>query len=138
MKFNQLPNYRKKEILQKNYYSWKKGILKDEGFFPIFQSFKDEKLLKNLSGNALKLYLYIGLRSKNETGETWVTIDTMSKYFEKSPRTISNWIKELENNKLIIRFQLESNGPAYTFLTPYSAHYSLDLLKIQKVSEEKQ
>lgn len=138
MNFDQLPNYRKREILNKNYSSWKKGILKSEGFFPIFQSFKEEKFLKNLSGNALKLYLYMGLRSKNETGENWVTIDTMSKYFEKSPRTISNWIKELEDKRLIIRFQLESNGPAYTFLTPYSTHYSSDLPPKKQVSEEPQ
>lgn len=124
MKFNDLPNTRKKDLLQKNYGSWKKEVLKSEGFFPIFQPFLEDRILKKISGNALKLYIYLGLHSKNQTGETWVTIETMSIYFDKSPRTISNWLKELEQNKLIIRFQLEINQPAYTFLQPYSIHRS--------------
>lgn len=120
MEFKHLPNAVKKEILQKNYALWKEKSFESEGFFPVFQSFKEEKILRDLSGNALKLYLYFGLRSKNKTGESWVSIDSISKYFDKSPRTISNWIKELEKKKLIQRFQLEVNGNSYTFLIPYS------------------
>lgn len=122
MKFKDFPNMRKKELLQQNYKSWKHEIFKHEGFFPIFQPFLEERILKNISGNALKLYIYLGLHSKNETGETWVTIETMSAYFDRSPRTISNWIKELEKHRLIIRFQLELNHPSYTFLQPYTSH----------------
>lgn len=127
MKFKDLPNVRKKEILQNNYSVWKKEMLKTEGYFPVFQPFKEKRVLKDISGNALKLYIYLGLQSKNETGETWVTIETISNYFEKSPRTISNWIKELEKNELITRFQLEINGPAYTFLRPYAEYQNSEM-----------
>ncbi|RXY97530.1 hypothetical protein DMO16_24325 [Fictibacillus sp. S7] len=68
--------------------------------------------------------MYLGLMSGNETGKTWVTIDTMAKYFGKSKRTISVWLKELEKYKLVERMQMEPNGAAYTFLLPYGWAYS--------------
>lgn len=123
----EIPNYRQAEILENNYKEWKQDSL-ENGFFPIFQSFKEGFYLKNLSGNAIKLYLYLGLMSGNETGKTWVTIDTMAKYFDKSKRTISGWLKELEKYKLVQRMQMEPNSVAYTFLLPYGWDYlnSLD------------
>lgn len=121
MEFDQekLPNKRKAEILQQDYAAWKQTSLEMEGYFPVFSSFKEQFLLRNLSGNAIRLYIYLGLHSKNKTGECWVTIDTIAKYFNKSNRTISDWIKELENAKLIKRMQLQKNGVAFTFLQPY-------------------
>ncbi|HDR7327128.1 helix-turn-helix domain-containing protein [Bacillus toyonensis] len=119
MKFNELPNYRKAEIHRKNYKNWKDNSLENIGYFPVFQTFKESYLLQNLSGNAFKLYIYLGLQSGNKTGETWVTIETISKYFKKSPRTISNWIQELEDHKLIERLQLKPNEPSHTFLQGY-------------------
>ncbi|MEB9335642.1 helix-turn-helix domain-containing protein [Bacillus cereus] len=119
MKFEEIPNHGKSSIYKKKYERWKVYSLNNIGFFPIFQTFKEEYLLKHLSGNAVKLYIYIGLRSGNKTGETWVTIDHMAKYFDKSPRTISNWLQELEDHKLIKRMQLQYNEPAHTFLQPY-------------------
>lgn len=114
-----LPKKRQAEIYREEYLSWKEYSLNHEGYFPLFDRFKDQFILRNVSGNALKLYLYLGLHAKNKTGECWVSIDTMAKYFEKSNRTISGWLRELEKAELIKRIQLEKDGVAFTFLRPY-------------------
>lgn len=114
-----IPNVRKAEIYKNQYKQWKALAIENSGWMPVFTSFKEAFLLRDLSGNAVKLYIYLGLHAKNETGECWVTIETMAAYFRKSPRTISNWIKELENAQLIKRMQLENNSVAYTFFRPY-------------------
>ncbi|MGN7300265.1 helix-turn-helix domain-containing protein [Ferdinandcohnia sp. SAFN-114] len=134
MTFNreELPKKRQAEMNRAEYASWKKRGLNNFGFFPVFQPFKETFLLKNLSGNALRLYLYLGLMSGNETGETWVTIDTMAAYFNKSKRTISGWIKELEQAELIERMQLKPDGPAHTFLKPYGYEHMNDKNSLQK------
>lgn len=119
MKFEELPNHRKAEIYRANYKKWKELSLENVGYFPLFQMFKEDFLLREISGNALKLYIYLGLHTGNKTGETWVAIESMAKYFEKSPRTISNWLDELIKLKLIERRQLKFNDSAHTFLLPY-------------------
>jgi len=119
MKFEELPNYRKAEIYRANYKKWKELSLENVGYFSVFQMFKEDFLLREISGNALKLYIYLGLHTGNKTGETWVTIESMAKYFKKSPRTISNWLEELIKLKLIERRQLKFNDSAHTFLLPY-------------------
>ena len=114
-----IPREKQGIYLNKRYSKWKESSFSSSGFFPIFSPFKDEYILRNLSGNAVKLYVFLGLMSGNETGETWVSIESISNYFNKSERTISNWISELENAKLIVRFQLKKDGVAHTFLLPY-------------------
>lgn len=57
--------------------------------------------------------------SNNNTGETWVSLETIAKYFGKTTRTVSSWIEELEKCGLIKRMQLRYNGVAHTFLLPY-------------------
>lgn len=127
---------RQAEYLRKDYQEWKTSAFKRFGFFPIFKPFKESFLLKKLSGNAVKLYVYLGLVSGNETGESWVSIETIAKYFQKSERTISNWLKELEKNKLIVRFQLEKDGVAHTFIKPYGFEQWDDPDSLQtKISE---
>lgn len=118
--FDELPNYRKADFFEQSYSTWKDSSLKKGGYFPIFSGFKENFLLKNLSGNALKLYIYLGMHSGNETGQTWVSIENMAKYFDKSTRTISNWLQELEEADLIERMQMKKNGVAHTFLRPYT------------------
>ncbi|KZO00488.1 helix-turn-helix domain-containing protein [Pseudobacillus badius] len=135
MDFDKLPNYRRAEIYRENYGKWKRNSLVHIGFFPVFQPLKEEFLLKKLSGNALKLYLYLGLNSGNTTGETWTSIDTIAKYFDKSPRAISNWIKELEDHQLIIRMQLAPNEAAHTFLKPYGTKMLYDKIFTDKATE---
>lgn len=119
MKFSDLPNYRKAELHRVSYKKWKESSLENIGYFPVFQTFKDSYILKEISGNALKLYIYLGLHTGNKSGETWITIDSMSRYFGKSPRTISNWLEELLRFDLIERYQFKPDTPSHTFLKPY-------------------
>lgn len=104
---------------RKRFKVWKSTALQRFGYFPVFQPFRDTFLLRNLSGNAVKLYIYLGLMSGNDTGETWVTVETISAYFGKTTRAVSEWIRELENVGLLDRFQLKPNEAAHTFLVPY-------------------
>lgn len=125
-----IPNWKQAEELRKQYEAWKMESLKSAGFFPIFNAFKDTYLLRRLSGGAVRLYIFLGLMSNNNTGETWVSLETIAKYFGKTTRTVSSWIEELEKCGLIKRMQLHYNGVAHTFLLPYP--------KFKKTKKEKQ
>jgi len=114
-----IPNRIRAEILKRRYEEWKREALKSTGYFPVFTEFKDSFLLRNLSGGAVKVYLYLGLKSKTWTGETWVSLDQMASYFDCTKRTLSNWLKELQDKELIERMQLEVDGVSFTFLKPY-------------------
>lgn len=114
-----ITNVENASLLEKDFKNWKTSSLEKGGYFPVFLALKEEFLLRELSGGAVKLYLYLGLHSGNMTGRTWVSIETMARYFNKSPRTISNWLLELEKFKLIERMQMEMNGVSNTFLRPY-------------------
>ncbi|HCL4448355.1 TPA: helix-turn-helix domain-containing protein [Clostridium botulinum] len=120
MKFSDLSNAKKSKLYIKNYSKWREKNKENHiGFFIVYTDFRDKQILKNINGNALKLYIFLGINSKNETGESWYTIEAISKYFGKSPRTISYWFEELERLNLIKRMQLEINGPSHTYLQPY-------------------
>lgn len=112
----------KKEIfdnMRSSYSQWKEDLKElNKPFFAIHSDF-EYQFLRNISGGALKLYLYLGFRAKYQTGETWETIDNAAKFFRKDPRTIANWFKELEENGLIFRGQQGFNMKANTFLRPY-------------------
>lgn len=115
---------KQKAILQKNNYNyWKKTSLDNKGFFIIFNGFLDNNYLKNISGGALKLYVFLGIKSKNDTGESFYNIKSISEYFGVSSRTVSNWFLELENLNLIERYQFEFNGVSHTFLNTYDAGF---------------
>jgi DNA-binding transcriptional ArsR family regulator len=116
-----LSNVKAKEFLQ-SYEQWKDTRLNEPGWFPIFIDFKESELLKNISGNALRLYIYLGLHSKNSTGESWHSLSSMAKYFGKSERTISNWLEELKYHNLVERIQLDRSTTAVTFLRPYGVN----------------
>lgn len=107
------------KTLNKAYSDWKKDSLDNNGYFVIFNGFQSTNKLKNISGNALKLYVYLGLNSKNFTGEVWHSNAKIAKYFNKSERTVRYWMQELESLKLIKRFQLDFNGESHVFLQPY-------------------
>ncbi len=120
MKFNDLSNNKKSKYYMKNYSKWRQvNKEKNSGFFIIYNDFYKKNILKKVSGNALKLYIFLGINSKNETGESWYSIEKIANYFEKSPRTISYWLAELEKYNLIKRMQLELNKEAHTYLQPY-------------------
>lgn len=117
--YRKLNNREKSELMKNNYSNWKKDSLKKGGYFIIFKGFLESDKLKIISGNSLKLYIYLGINSKNMTGEIWHSNESIAKYFKKSERTIRLWMKELEDLKLIKRMQLDFNGPAYTYLQTY-------------------
>lgn len=108
----------KKNIYEKQYNIWRQRIfLSKIGFFPIFSSF-EEKII-NLSPGALKLYLYLGIHSNYQTGKSYYSISKLAEILHKSPRTISSWFKELEDNDVIVRKQEKLNGVSTTYLRPY-------------------
>lgn len=114
-----LSNKQKAFLYKNNYKSWKTKGLDENGYFVIFDGFCDSNTLKNISGNALKLYIYLGIHSKNMTGEVWHSNARIAKYFDKSERSIRNWMRELEDLNLVKRMQLEFNGSSYNYLQPY-------------------
>lgn len=101
------------------YRVWKHYALSQYGYFIIFQGFDESNKLKNISGNALKLYIYLGLHANNYEGVVWHSNKKIANYFNKSERTIRAWMKELEDLKLIKRIRMEFDGNVYTHLIPY-------------------
>ena len=104
--------------LKENYSEWKDVSLRFENYFIIFNKFSNDKLL-NISGNALKLYIYLGINSNTKTGEVWHSNKTIAEYFNKSERTIRSWMTELERMNLVYRLQLKFNEESHTYLQPY-------------------
>jgi hypothetical protein len=105
--------------LRKEHSQWRdKNFANKVGFFPIFSGF--EYFLPKISGGAASLFIYIGLHSNNQTGECYHDLNRISQFFNKTPRTIASWFKELEEIGLIERFQLQVNGVAHTFIRPYT------------------
>lgn len=117
-----------------NYTEWRKEqFIKNEGFFPIFSDFR--KVMRYLSPGAISLYVYLGLHSNYKTGEVFHSLGKIAIHFGKSTRTISNWMKELENLQLIKREQFEVNKVSHTFLQPYSVD-NIDLVVNNTIEEE--
>lgn len=106
------------EDLKKNYAIWRSKMhLENTGFFAVFNNF--DKYFTELSPGAITLYLYLGIHSNNRYGVVFHSIDTMAGNLNKSPRTISNWLQELEEAQLIHRQQEKFNGVSITYLMPY-------------------
>lgn len=114
-----LDNKKKAQLIKGNYARWKQKGLDENGFFIIFNGFLEKDLLQKISGGALKLYIFLGIKSDNKTGESFYTIAYMANYFKVSERSISKWISELEKLNLIIRYQLKFNGVSHTYLNSY-------------------
>jgi hypothetical protein len=115
----ELPNKAIAILCKNKYNNWKNYTIGNEGYFIIFNTYLEDGYLCRLSGGATKLFIYLGIVSKNDTGESFHSVESMAKYFDVSERTITTWIKELEKEKLIIRMQLELNGVSHTYLQPY-------------------
>ena len=109
-------HYRKEH---KNWRSY--NFANKEGFYPVFSDFKN--YLDKISPGAITLFIYFGLHSNNSTGECRHTIETIAENLNKSTRTVSNWIKELEEANLIRRLQEDYNTPSRTFIQPYTDRY---------------
>lgn len=111
----------KMENYRLEYEQWRDYNKKnDVGFFQIFNTFKSSHLA-DISGGALKAYIYFGIHAKNKTGESWHSTEVMSEFFNVDVRTIKKWIKELEDRGLIARIQKGYKRVANTFLLPYKA-----------------
>lgn len=120
MEFKKLKNSKKSEIMKSNYKKWKLEALDESGYFIIFQGFLENGELKNISGNALKLYIYLGINANNLEGIVWHSNKKISNYFGKSERTIRLWMNELKERKLIERMRLKYDGNVFTYLKPYA------------------
>jgi hypothetical protein len=107
------------DLLREQYKQWKLGKQeKKDPFFIIYNDFKD-LYLKEISGGALKLYIFMGFHARNWTGELWISTPKFAEFFEKDPRTIKKWLAELEEIGLIKRIQTGYHRVANTFLLPY-------------------
>lgn len=105
--------------LRNEYKSWKKKMkIEGQPFFMIYKTFQNEHLA-DISGGALKLYMYLGFQSNNFTGESWHSVETIADYFGNDPRTVQKWFKELEDRHLIQRVQRGYKWISNTFLLPY-------------------
>jgi DNA-binding Lrp family transcriptional regulator len=120
VEFNNLNNEEKGLILRRNYKEWKLSSLDEAGYFIIFQGFSENGILRDISGNALKLYIYLGINSNNFEGVVWHSNSRIAKYFNKAERTVRTWMKELEDLNLIKRMRVKYDGEVYTYLKPYN------------------
>ncbi|MCR2807120.1 hypothetical protein [Paenibacillus soyae] len=123
----------------KNLYSgWRDSNSESkESFLQLFTSFRDRKILADLDGGALKLYLYYCFAAKNLTGESWYSVEKITEYFGKQQkRTIEKWNKELREKELIHRERIDKKSHT-TFLIPYS-NVILDLEPPQESPTEDQ
>ncbi len=73
--------------------------------------------LPYLKDGAVKLYLYYAAAANNDTGESWHSIDTISKKLSATERSIGNWNNQLENLGLIYRTSTGRRSKA-TFVLP--------------------
>lgn len=108
---------------REEYAAWRKELQEiNKPFFMIPSDFK-HIFLKDISGGALKLFLFLGFHSKYNTGESWYTVEQVGAFFKKDPRTVANWFKELEDKGLIFRGQKGIMMKANTFLKPYGFRF---------------
>lgn len=124
-------------LYEENYRNWRQNLEKDKiggKFFILYRDFESNHL-KDITSGALKLYLYYGFHSNNDTGESWHSIDTITNYFGVSEKSINNWNKELIERGLIARYSKGSARNKTTYLTPISMNLinknknNIDLLK---------
>lgn len=106
--------------LHREWRKWTKDSRK--GFFPVFTPDFINKT-KDVSGNAIKLYLYLGAHIDNQAGYTIVSVETIAEAFKTTKRSVQNWMKELKKHNLILRIQPGFKQPTYTFLLPYHDEY---------------
>jgi len=105
--------------LKASYSTWRdKTKEMNKPFFLIHNDF-EHLFLKDISGGALKLFIYLGFRSKYQTGESWESVETVSSFFGKDSRTIAKWFSELEKIGLLERKQKGFRMTSTTFLKPY-------------------
>ena len=76
--------------------------------------------LPHLKDGAVKLYLYYAAAAKNDNGESWHSIDTISRNLGATERSIGNWNRQLESLGLIYRTSSGKKSRA-TFVLPLTS-----------------
>lgn len=110
---------REMDELRRNFREWREHQKEDKKpFFAVYSEFKDTHL-SEISGGALKVYMFIGFHVNSFSGECWVSVETMADFFKNDKRTVKKWLQELEDRGLITRIQKGYKRIANTFLLPY-------------------
>lgn len=92
--------------------------------------------LPYLKDGAVKLYLYYAAAANNDTGESWHSIDTISKKLGATERSVGNWNNQLEELGLIFRTSTGKKSKA-TFVLPLTGFaVKLNLQQIEQVLDE--
>ena len=105
------------EPIEKLYNIWKKNKLDTGNYAVVSNSLKE--YLKFIRTPALNLYMMYVIAADNNTGESFYSIDKLSKELGVSNKTIDNWNNILIDLGLIVRKQT-FNSSARTFLLPMS------------------
>lgn len=118
------------------YQAWRDEMKEGKtGFFPVFTN-QMRPYLKDVSGNAIRLYIYLGIHSNNMTGEVIGTnVRMMEQFFDCSVRAVQNWLTELEKAKLIRRIQTKVKGAHFILLLPYSTQAHMEWNNEVKANE---
>lgn len=108
------------QVALKSYYASWRSFNKDteEPFFALYEGFKNQHLA-TLESGPLRLFLYFGFHSKNQTGDSWHSISTIAEFFNTQTRTVDNWIKTLVDKGLIYRVR-KGHRSHTTYIIPYS------------------
>lgn len=92
--------------------------------------------LPYLKDGAVKLYLYYAVAAKNETGESWHSIDTISQKLGATERSVGNWNRQLEELGLIYRTSNRRKSKA-TFVLPLTGFaVKMSAQKIGQILDE--
>lgn len=118
-----------KDLYEEQYRTWRKNKDKsrlDGRFFILYKDLEEQ--LGGITPGALKLYIYYGFRSNNETGMSFPSVERCAKYFNVTEKTINNWNKELISRGLIYRKGTSSKLNKETYLLPISTN----IMRIEK------
>ena len=124
----------KKELLAEFYSKSTSKSNKEFRFAKVDSNFIN--FLPYLKDGAIKLYLYYAAAAKNDTGESWHSIDTISQKLDVVGRSIGNWNRQLEDLGLILRI---SNGKKSktTFVLPLTSFaVKMSTQKIEQIFTE--
>lgn len=77
-----------------------------------------EKYLPYFQGKALNLYVFYLSKAKNETGESFWSIQSIADQLKAAPKSVSNWNKNLIDLGLIYRSNTTSDSSTKTYLLP--------------------
>lgn len=123
-----------KELLSTFYASSTDRLNKEFRFAKVDSKFIT--FLPYLKDGAIKLYLYYAVAAKNETGESWHSIDTISQKLGATARSVGNWNHQLEDLGLIYRTSNRRKSKA-TFLLPLTGFAAkMSIQKMEQVLTE--